>query len=316
MMARIEDMYAAGGGAVAGAGFMGLPVVAPEAVAGGIAVIGAEGCTAYPSVGFYCAGGPAAIRAGAAPYATNAAHVNFDLGGPMLPEGAVAVDCGDVAVDPGDAAGNRERIGAAIAGLVAKGAVPVLLGGDDSVQIPMLAALAAAGPLAILQIDAHIDWRDAVAGERWGLSSTMRRASEMAGVGPIVQVGARGIGSARPGDLADARAAGVVFVTAREVAAGGIARALAAIPEGARVAVCLDVDALDPAIMPAAIGRTAGGLGYWQVLDLIEGAAARGRIAAVGVVELMPGRDVDGQGALLVGQLVAAVLGVIARQGS
>jgi agmatinase len=310
-MARLQDMFGAGEVAT----FMGLPSVRPEDVAGGVAILGVDGCTPYATVGSYCAGGAAAIRAGAAPYAANAAHVDFDLGGPMLPGGAVAVDCGDIAVDEGDAAGNRARIGAAIAAVTKRGAVPVLLGGDDSVQIPMLAALAAEGPLAILQIDAHIDWRDEVGGERLGLSSTMRRASEMAGVGPIVQVGQRGIGSARPKDVADAEAAGVTFVSAREVAAEGIARALAAIPAGARVAICLDVDGLDPAIMPAVIGRTAGGLGYWQTLDLIAGVAAKARIAAVGVVEFMPGRDIDGQGALVAAQLVAATVGVIARQG-
>jgi len=309
-MAQLQDMFGAGEVAT----FMGLPSVAPGDVTGGVAILGVDGCTPYASVGSYCAGGAAAIRAGAAPYAANAAHVDFDLAGPMVPEGAVAVDCGDIAVDPGDAAGNRARIGAVIATVLARGAVPVLLGGDDSVQIPMLAALAAEGPLAILQIDAHIDWRDEVAGERWGLSSTMRRASEMAGVGPIVQVGQRGIGSARRQDVADARAAGVTFVSAREVAAEGIARALAAVPEGARVAICLDVDGLDPAIMPAVIGRTAGGLGYWDVLGLIEGVAAKARIAAVGVVEFMPERDIDGQGALLGAQMVAGIVGVVARQ--
>ncbi len=309
-MTRLQDMFGAGEVHT----FMGVPSVAPGDVTGGVAILGVDGCTPYASVGSYCAGGAAAIRAGAAPYAANAGHVDFDLGGPMLPEGAVAVDCGDIAVDDADPRGNRDRIRAVIAGVLARGAVPVLLGGDDSVQIPMLAALAAVGPLAILQIDAHIDWRDDVGGERWGLSSTMRRASEMAGVGPIVQVGQRGIGSARPRDVADAVAAGVTFVSAREVARDGIGRALAAIPEGARVAVCLDVDGLDPAIMPAVIGRTAGGLGYWDVLGLIEGVASRARIAAVGVVEFMPGRDIDGQGAILAAQMVAGIVGVVARQ--
>ncbi len=87
------------------------------------------------------------------------------------------------------------------------------------------------------------------------------------------------------------------------------------IPEGAEVVVCFDRDALDPGVMPAVIGRTAGGLGYWQALDLIAGAAAKARIAAFDLVEFMPGRDIDGQGALVAAQMVAAVMGLIARQG-
>ena len=102
------------------------------------------------------------------------------------------------------------------------GAVPILLGGDDSLPIPMLEAYAGRGRFTILQIDAHIDWRDEVQGERLGLSSGMRRASEMAHIERIIQVGQRGIGSARPSDLADARDWGVTFFPARGVAQAGI----------------------------------------------------------------------------------------------
>jgi agmatinase len=315
-MATLTDMF--GGGSAAT--FLGLPPAAPDRLDGAaVAILGADGCTPYP-LGFYCAGGPAAIRAAAAAYAANLAHHNWDIGGPVLPAGVRAVDCGDVPVSPGDPAGNRDRLRSALAGVMAAGAVPLLLGGDDSLPIPLLQALSAhlsgrGRPFHILQIDAHIDWRDEVGGERWGLSSTMRRASEMAACAGIVQVGARGTGSARPQDVADARAWGVTFVTAQQVAAGGgIAAALAAIPPGAEVAICLDVDALDPAVMPAAIGRTAGGLSYGDVLALVQGAAGKARVAAFAMVEFMPARDIDGLGAMLAAQLLSAVLGTVARQ--
>lgn len=301
------------------AGFMGLPEVGLDDLgAAQVVVLGAPGCTPYPTVGFYCAGGPAAIRAGGAAYAANLAHMNFDLGAPVLPHGAKAVDAGDLAMVEADAPGNRDRLRAAVAQILAAGAVPVLIGGDDSLPIPMLQALGGrakgGGPLTILQIDAHIDWRDEVGGETWGLSSTMRRASEMDHVARIIQVGQRGIGSARPGDYQAALDAGVTFVPAREVAETGIARALSLIPEGAQVVICLDVDALDPAIMPAVIGRTAGGLSYWQVFELIAGVAAKARIVAFDMVEFMPDRDIDGQGALVAAQLLAGTIGILARQ--
>lgn len=281
-----------------------------------IALIGADGCTPYASVGSYCAGGPAAIRAAAAPYAANLAHVNFDLGGPTLPPGIDAVDAGDLAQDDTDPEGNRARIFGAVSAVLDRGGVPMLVGGDDSLPIPMLEAFGSRSQTFwILQIDAHIDWRDEVGGERFGLSSTMRRASEMGHVEGIVQVGQRGIGSARPGDVKDALDWGVTFVPAGEVARDGIGRALDAIPEGAHVIVCLDVDALDPAIMPAVIGRTAGGLSYWQVLELIGGVAEKARIAGFDMVEFMPERDVDGLGAMLAAQMLAAVMGIVARQG-
>lgn len=311
-MASLSEMF--GGGAAET--FLGLPRCRDlSRLDAHIVLLGASGCTPYPRVGFYCAEGPGAIREAAAAYAANLGHVNFDLGGPVLPAGIRAVDAGDLPQDPEDAGGNRARIFGAISQILDQGAVPVLIGGDDSLPIPMLEAYGArGGHLVILQIDAHIDWRDEVGGERLGLSSTMRRASEMAHVAQIVQVGSRGIGSARMGDLQAALNWGVAFVPAGEVVREGVWRAIDLIPEGADVVICLDVDALDPSAMPAVIGRTAGGLGYWQVLELIGGVAEKARIAGFDMVELMPSRDIDGQGALLAAQLLAAVVGIIARQ--
>lgn len=311
-MASLGEMFGAG----ATETFMGLPKGDLHALGDARSVvIGADGCTPYAAVGFYCAGGPDAIRAAGAAYGANLAHMNFDLGGPVFPDGLTAVDCGNIPVNPEDPGANRAALREAVSLVLAQDAVPILLGGDDSLPIPMLEAYARRQrPITILQIDAHIDWRDEVQGERWGLSSTMRRASEMDHVARIVQVGQRGIGSARLSDVADARNWGVEFVSGREVARDGIGRALALVPEGSEVVICLDCDALYPAVMPAVIGRTAGGLTFEQVLGLVEGVAAKARIVGFDMVEFMPERDVDGQGALVAAQLLAAVLGVIARQ--
>ena len=311
-MATLGEMFGADGAAT----FFGLPECRDlAAVEADIVLIGAAGCTPYPSVGFYCATGPQAIRSAGVAYGAAFGHMNFDLGGPVLPEGVVAVDAGDLPQHPDDATGNRARIFGAVSQVLDAGAVPVLIGGDDSLPIPMLQAFGERGrSFTILQIDAHIDWRDEVQGERLGLSSTMRRASEMGHVERIVQVGQRGVGSARVSDMQDALDWGVEFVPGGEVAREGVWRAVDLIPEGSEVIVCLDVDALDPGIMPAVIGRTAGGLTYWQVMELIGAVAEKARIAGFDMVELMPERDIDGQGALLASQLLAGVLGVIARQ--
>ncbi len=312
-MADLGRMFGAGGATDT---FLGLPRCRDlSRMDAKVALIGADGCTPYPSVGFYCAGGPAAIRSAAAAYAPNLGHMNFDLGGPMLPPGVQAVDAGDLPQDQADPAGNRARIFGAVGQVLDRGGVPVLIGGDDSLPIPMLEAYGARGRrFAVLQIDAHIDWRDEVQGERLGLSSTMRRASEMAHVERIVQVGARGTGSARVSDHADALAWGVQFVPGGEVARFGIGRALELVPAGAEVIICLDCDALEPAVMPAVIGRTAGGLSYWQALGLVAGVTEKARIAGVALTEFMPERDIEGQGAVVAAQLLAAMIGIVARQ--
>ncbi len=296
--------------------FMGIEAcTSPVEVDAAMAVIGIPCATPYVSVGPYCAAAPRAIRETIAVDAGNRAHFDFDCGGPLFPDPAVkAVDCGDLDLDAADPAANRAAIRAAVSDLLDRKAVPVVLGGDDSVPIPMLDAYAGHGPITILQIDAHIDWRNEVGGERWGLSSTMRRASEMDHVSAIHQVGQRGVGSARPGDRQAAIDWGVHFTTARDLCRDGTEPVLDSIAPGSDIVICFDCDALDPSIMPGVIGRAPGGLTYWQAVDLIEGAARRGRVAGFNLVEFMPDRDVDGLGALTAGRVMATAMGVIARQ--
>jgi agmatinase len=298
-----------------GSTFMGLPAGTVDALAGEVAVIGIPWATPYADAGAYSAAGPVAIRRAVARYANARHHHDFDLGGPLVdPAGRSAVDCGDLPVDAQDYALNRRRIGEAIASVLDRGSVPVVLGGDDSVPIPVLAAYAAAGPLTIVQIDAHIDWRDEVGGERLGLSSTMRRASEMVHVERIVQIGQRGIGSARPGDVADAMAYGVRFVPARTLHRDGIDAALLHVPNGANVFISFDIDALDPSIAPGVIGRSPGGLSFAQALELLHGIAAQSRIVGAALVEFAAEHDQAGQTALIAGRIAANMIGLVSRQ--
>jgi agmatinase len=279
------------------------------------ALIGAPCATPYRSVGPYCAEAPGAIRAAMSHYGANLHHFDFDLGGPIFPGGkALAADCGDLSWSADDAPGNRARIKEAVRAILDKGSVPILLGGDDSVPIPMFEAFAGRGSYAIVQIDAHIDWRDEVNGERLGLSSPMRRASEMTHIKSMLQIGQRGLGSARVQDYEDARRAGVRFVSARELHAQGVGAALASLPREAQVIISFDCDALDPSIIAGVIGRAPGGLSYTQAIELLHAIAQRARIAAFALVEFMPERDIDGIGALTAGRLIVNALGAVARQ--
>ena len=144
----------------------------------------------------------------------------------------------------------------------------------------------------------------------------MRRASEMEHVRRIIQVGQRGLGSARSSDLADAKTAGVHFVSSHQVHTAGVDPVLDLIETGANLLVTFDCDGLDPSIMPAVIGRAPGGLTYWHAVDLLRGAAKRARIASFDLVEFMPSRDVDGLGALVAGRILATMVGVILRQAA
>ncbi|MFW8604554.1 agmatinase [Rhizobium beringeri] len=256
-----------------------------------------------------------AIRAASQEDAGLVEHWDFDLGGPLFGGRPVScIDAGYIPTTLHDNAGNRARIEAKTRDVLSMPTAPLLVGGDCSVTIPFLAGFADHGPVWILQIDAHIDWRDEVHGERHGYSSPMRRASEMPHVAGMVQVGLRSVGSARLADIEAARAYGSRFVTAREIHAEGAEAALRHIPQGARVVVTLDCDSLDPSIMPGVAARTPGGLTYTEVIDLIAGLGRRARIAGFDLVELYPPADIDGLSALTAARLLVNAVGAIVRQ--
>jgi agmatinase len=226
----------------------------------------------------------------------------------MLGESPSVVDCGDVVGDPDQGPANAARTEAAVTALLDRGAMPVVLGGDDSIPIPVLAAFAGRGPLTVLQVDAHLDFRHEVAGVTHGYSSPMRRATEMSHVVGLVQVGLRGVGSARASDVTDARAAGNVLVTAREVRARGVSHALDQLPQGERVFISFDFDGLDPGLCPAVSAPSPGGLSWDEAGDLLDGAVRRCRVVGAAFTELVPDLDANGLSVLVATRLVVRLL--------
>jgi len=300
--------------------FLGLPSVAPEQLDPGsvdVAILGVPYGVPYPAPGHTvgCADAPAAVRARSQRLARFADHHDFDLDGPMLVGSPPLrlVDAGDVAGSADDGPGNATGAEAAVAALLRAGALPVIIGGDDSVPIPVLRAYRERGPLTVVQVDAHLDFRNEVAGVRDGYSSPMRRASEMPHVERIVQVGLRGVGSARPSDVADARAAGNTLVTARELRERGVPWLLGQLPPNASVFVVFDLDGLDPSVAPAVSGISPGGLSYDEGGDLLAGLAARCRLAGAAFTELVPARDLNEVSALVVVRLIMRLLAAIDR---
>ncbi|GJD49426.1 Guanidinopropionase [Methylobacterium crusticola] len=274
-----------------------------------VAIIGAANGSPYEAGReSHAAAAPAALRAASAAFTLR--HFDFDLDGPLLDaegEGSGIVDCGDVPTDPADPAGNRARISDAVRTILAAGAAPLVLGGDDSVPIPVLQAFESQGPITILQIDAHVDWGDVIQGNGLGYGSPMRRASEMPWVSGMVQVGIRGLGSGTPDQIADARAWGSRIVTMRDFRRMGIEGALALVPAGGDVFVTIDVDGFDLAIMPAVNAPTPGGLFYQDVIELIHGVSDRARICGCSLVELVPEKDPGGLSALTAARVACTV---------
>lgn len=284
-----------------------------------VAVFGAPHGTPYePGIASHAADGGDVVRGALAWFSTYTAgrdHYDFDAGSTGF-GGATIADCGNVAGDLHDGAANRSAIHQVTGHILARKSVPLLLGGDDSVPIPFIDAFGGAGfkDITIVQIDAHIDWREEIHGESLGFSSTMRRSSEMGHIANIVQIGARGPGSARQKEVDDAKSWGAHLYTARDVHAKGIAPALELVPEGSDVILAVDVDGIDPSLVPGVLLPAFGGLDYQQMLDVIYGVAARANIVGANFVEYVPDQDPTGYGAQAIARLASNVIAAVGKQ--
>jgi len=291
---------------------LGVPRVELNDVsAADIVILGVPEATPYtPGKPSHSRDAPSALRSALARLEDWTGHYNFDTDAPLIrDDGRRICDAGDLPGDPTEPEGNRRRITEAITQILKADALPIVIGGDDSVPIPVLAAYGAVEPIWLVQVDAHMDWRDEREGVREGWSSPMRRASEMPWVEGIVQIGIRGVGSARPDDVVAAKAYGAKIFTAREIHSDGIARAAEAVPEGARSFLTIDCDGLDPAVIPAVESQVPGGLTYWHVIELIETLCSRTTLAGFDLVELAPQRDVNGLGTRTAGRIICSLLG-------
>lgn len=283
-----------------------------------IAIIGASEASPYkPDKPSHSANAPSALRRVSGKFAGQLRQFDFDLEAALLgPNGETfgMVDCGDISTDRNDAPGNRQRITDATRRIVQAGAVPVILGGDDSVPIPWFAGFEGNESFTVLQVDAHADWADVLQGNPYGYGSTMRRAAECPWVTGMVQVGTRGLGSGDAWQIDDARNWGSHLVTMRDVRRQGLAPAIAAVPEGSNVLISIDCDGLDPTVLPAVNMPTPGGLSYLDMVELLTGVAKRARIRGLAMVELVPERDdPHGLSSLTAARLVAVTLGLMRR---
>lgn len=256
---------------------------------------------------------PDAFRKALAADAEWLEHWDFDFGKPLLAGGMKIADLGNLATKPRDGKRNRKLIAETTRRCLEAGAVPIMFGGDDSVPIPFIQAFAGGPAITILQIDAHIDWRDERYGEKMGFSSTMRRASEQSHVWRIVQAGARGLGSAREQEVKDAVNWGARLITSKEIHKAGIESVLTHIPGDSDCVICLDLDAIDLSQMPAVAYPSPGGLSFTQVTGLIEGVARKARIAGFAMVEFVPKRDLAGTAAFTAARIVSNVIGGLAH---
>tara|TARA_X000001036_G_scaffold92312_1_gene84760 strand:- start:687 stop:1646 length:960 start_codon:yes stop_codon:yes gene_type:complete len=241
---------------------------------------------------------------------------DFDIGGKLLNDQDIkVVDCGDVIGEAKDVSGNHLRSEQAVRKILNAGALPIILGGDHAIPIPVFRALENHGPITLIQVDAHIDWRDTFHGVTQGLSSVIRRASEMDHINEIYQIGLRSAGSARVEEVEAALNYGANLISDMELQDVGMQEILDRIPDKQNYYLTIDADGVDPTIMPAVAGPAPGGVNYSQMRKLIQGLVKKGKVLGMDIVEITPSKDINGITAITAGRFICNLIGSAVRAG-
>lgn len=170
---------------------------------------------------------------------------------------------------------------AAVAGVMRRGKLPVVVGGEHTVSLGAIRALVAKEDFFVVSLDAHADLRDSYQGSKLSHACVLRRASE------LVRSSAYGIRSVSREEIEYAASSGTrLFFADRLRRLGVEALDLDYIPS--TVYLSVDVDVLDPSIMPATGTPEPGGLGWYYVVDLLQRIVSGRRVLGFDVVELSP----------------------------
>ncbi|MBO6814978.1 MAG: agmatinase [Rhizobiaceae bacterium] len=221
------------------------------------------------------------------------------------------VDIGDADIVHTNTEKSHANIEKGVRQILKAGALPVVLGGDHSVNIPCINAFSDQEPIHIVQIDAHLDFVDERHGVRYGHGNPMRRAAEKDYVTGLSQIGIRNVSSTAREGYEEARAMGSDIVSVRQFRKMGVESMLERIPAGIRYYVTIDIDGFDPSIAPGTGTPSHGGFLYYEVLELLDGLTKRGEIVGMDCVEVAPDYDHTGTTAILAAQILMNTIGRI-----
>jgi agmatinase len=190
--------------------------------------------------------------------------------------------------------------------------VPVLLGGEHSVTLGLVKALKTRySNLSVLQFDAHTDLRDSYNNDPLSHASVIRRVSELC---PVTQLGIRSTSAKEAAFLKQGGSERVTTIYAPEVLRDNNAaaeRALSSLSDD--VYITFDLDSLDPSIMPSTGTPEPGGLGWYDVINILRTIVGKKNIVGFDVVELAP-RKGEIAPDFLAAKLVYKIMGFMATK--
>ena len=268
--------------------FLGAPYVANlDDLHADFAVLGVpfdEGTWGWPGERY----GPRAMRESSQEYNHDLTEGFYYIDGDRtVLKGKHWVDVGDVPVMPTVAAQTDDKITEMVRKIRAKGAFPVILGGDHSLTFPVLRALDV--PVTLVHFDAHLDTWNGAPGNL-DHASWVNRAAKLAHVKKVVQIGQRGLANDEEA-MANARKAHTFIITSEQIHRQGVEWTLAQVAPSENIYITFDVDVMDPTLAPGTGTLEPDGLSFAEIDALLKGVTAKGRLVGMDIVEVNPMRD-------------------------
>ena len=228
-----------------------------------------------------------------------------------LTEDVKIVDIGDADIIHTDTIKSHKNIEKGVRSILKAGALPVVLGGDHSVNIPCINAFSNSGPIHILQIDAHLDFVDERHGVKYGHGNPMRRAAEKNYVTGLTQVGIRNVSSTSKEGYEDAKAMNSDILSVRQTRKIGPKNLVGRIPKDSNVYVTIDIDAFCPSIASGTGTPSHGGFLYYEILEILQHLSKQNKVVGIDLVEVAPDYDHSGSTTILAAQILLNFLGFI-----
>ena len=229
----------------------------------------------------------------------------------MYLDGVDIVDIGDADMVHTDTEQCHANIEYGVRKILESGALPVIVGGDHSVNAPCIRAFEGRGPIHIIQIDAHLDFVDERHGVRFGHGNPLRRASEQAFVTGMTQLGIRNVSSSSREDHKAAEDAGSTILSVRDVRRLGAQGVLDLIPKGVNYYITIDIDGFAPSIAPGTGTPSHGGFTYYEVMEILQGVAFSGNVVGIDLCEVAPDYDHTDTTSILAAQVLMNLIGYV-----
>ena len=220
-------------------------------------------------------------------------------------KGVTMADCGNITVVPSDVTSNFDKLSQAVEKVAARGALPVIVGGDHAITFPAVRGLSKFSPLNLVHFDAHMDYSHDVQGVFHTHGSPIRRCRELPFVNHITSVGIR---RARRKPYEESQADGNLIITTGHFRRLGPRAVVDLIPRGENLYITFDIDVMDPSQAPGTGTPEVGGLGYQELRECLVELVARNNLVGFDMVEVAPPYDSSEITAQVAARLIIDIL--------